>query len=134
MCRPEKVHHYVCGHYVLDKPTDGCALSTISTHGMEPPELAMDGTPRRDPCKALLYELIAVGDFSTCFYEGITIRMIIYRSPSGCQGPKLSLRPAWNAGMPEENTQIASSEVSPPPSLSNWVPKPELAVGNGKPA
>ncbi|KAF2473049.1 uncharacterized protein BDR25DRAFT_352525 [Lindgomyces ingoldianus] len=80
MCNPKTVHKHVCGHYVLDRPENGCAKSTRSRHS--PLNYDFDV---RAPCEALMYEPLASGDFrNECYFEGKRIRIQVYFSPVFC--------------------------------------------------
>ncbi|KAK3386716.1 hypothetical protein B0H63DRAFT_558350 [Podospora didyma] len=78
MCRPQKVHAYSCGHYVLDADGDACPLSPISSCN----------AGRREPCDPLLYELIANGRSGHLRYQGVDIMVIVYLSALSCVAPR----------------------------------------------
>ena len=82
MCQPQQVHAFSCGHYVLDKPSDGCT-------GSRPSLCRRSETPTddREPCRELLYELVAGGDFaSSILFKGVQIMITVYRSATMCTG------------------------------------------------
>ncbi len=115
MCRPQKVHLFSCGHYILDKVEDGCTGSRVSPHSTSPnPPLSSD---RREPCRELLYELVACGSSGLCVFQGAQIMVVVYRSAVMCYGRQTK----QNLNPPPADP-IQTPVAAPPPSVGHHQP------------
>src|SRR4051794_40446433 len=131
MCQPQQVHAFSCGHYVLDKPSDGCTGSRPS-----PCRRSETPTDDREPCRELLYELVAGGDFaSSILFKGVQIMITVYRSATMCTGGRFqdeelpAAAPVGPIQAPAFNHhQPTMLYFAPPPNLTPVINPPQAGT------